>query len=670
MTAPFAVGGVGPAAPNPAFEALGASPAAGASSNSAVDPSLLPFSGVLARLVSLQATSDTGPARAPGSMVQDALASLEAAISDAASAGDAGTAAIRALIEQVTRQGGATAATKGVAELPVTSGMHLPAVDAATQALGAAAVIALPAAPLMAPAAATQTRDASSTPSSEDDGKAARTGGDADGATLANARSDALDAHAPVIDPSAVVRDASALDPAFRARLDRVIERMQDEFGHKVTIVETVRSQARQDTLFEQGRTAPGQVVTWTRTSRHADGMAVDLMIDGSYDNPVAFQRLQRIANEEGLHTLGSRDPGHLEMRIPQSGGFTARMASGRQNPLSLPASAATATPISTAATASAAHDAIARITRVAQVAQVAVTAGVARVAQVARVAVAGAASAPPAMTAQATSTTTNNAASAAQAGRAADATTAPTPNASATGDRPGAARTAGAELPTLAVKGGDATTKSSTRERSTDNEGKEARRAMGASSTASEPQPVAFVPSARGASAVAPTGTVAGPDQAARVGQIDALQEQAASRPVSSMVLNLDDGNGGTDRIRVDVRGVGVSSTIDVRDQQAASEMATRTGELARALESHGLESDGVRIRAVSQGTGTDALRQATVGDAGTTRSLAGALGAEASHPSRRDRDEARDSRANWAQQQQDSHRERSRREREEQQP
>ncbi|MFN5582664.1 MAG: hypothetical protein ACK5BA_09175, partial [Gemmatimonas sp.] len=71
--------------------------------------------------------------------------------------------------------------------------------------------------------------------------------------------------------------------------------------------METTRSQERQDWLFEQGRTRGGPVVTWTRDSAHTRGAAVDVMIDSTWDNPAGYARLQRIAREEGLRTLGMR---------------------------------------------------------------------------------------------------------------------------------------------------------------------------------------------------------------------------------------------------------------------------------------------------------------------------------------------------------------------------
>jgi peptidoglycan L-alanyl-D-glutamate endopeptidase CwlK len=41
----------------------------------------------------------------------------------------------------------------------------------------------------------------------------------------------------------------------------------------------TFRSQDEQNSLFEQGRTKPGQIVTWARKSRHTDREAFDIAI-------------------------------------------------------------------------------------------------------------------------------------------------------------------------------------------------------------------------------------------------------------------------------------------------------------------------------------------------------------------------------------------------------
>ncbi|MEO7965493.1 MAG: M15 family metallopeptidase, partial [Gemmatimonadaceae bacterium] len=114
--------------------------------------------------------------------------------------------------------------------------------------------------------------------------------------------------------PAVVRRSTDALVPDLRLRLDRVIDRMKSEFGYSVEVVETVRSQARQDELFAQGRSAPGEVVTWTRNSKHTAGRAVDVVIDGSYENAAAYRDLAQVAREEGLRSLWPRDGGHLEI--------------------------------------------------------------------------------------------------------------------------------------------------------------------------------------------------------------------------------------------------------------------------------------------------------------------------------------------------------------------
>ncbi len=62
----------------------------------------------------------------------------------------------------------------------------------------------------------------------------------------------------------------------------RVMEEAIKETTIDFGIVQGVRTQAEQDALYEQGRTKPGPIVTWTRKSKHikqADGYghAVDI---------------------------------------------------------------------------------------------------------------------------------------------------------------------------------------------------------------------------------------------------------------------------------------------------------------------------------------------------------------------------------------------------------
>ncbi|MEM7414296.1 MAG: M15 family metallopeptidase [Gemmatimonadota bacterium] len=113
------------------------------------------------------------------------------------------------------------------------------------------------------------------------------------------------------------------LSPDFVDRLERVAERMWDEYGMRVEIVEGFRSQTRQNDLFAQGRTAPGPVVTWTTNSLHTAGAAADLFVNGA---PITIDQagvLARVAEEEGLRTLYPFDSGHIQLDRP---GYQADM--------------------------------------------------------------------------------------------------------------------------------------------------------------------------------------------------------------------------------------------------------------------------------------------------------------------------------------------------------
>jgi peptidoglycan L-alanyl-D-glutamate endopeptidase CwlK len=64
--------------------------------------------------------------------------------------------------------------------------------------------------------------------------------------------------------------------------LVRVVVRAADLFPFDLLVAEGVRTSQRQKTLYAQGRTAPGKVVTWTMKSKHLKqddgfGHAVDL---------------------------------------------------------------------------------------------------------------------------------------------------------------------------------------------------------------------------------------------------------------------------------------------------------------------------------------------------------------------------------------------------------
>ena len=47
---------------------------------------------------------------------------------------------------------------------------------------------------------------------------------------------------------------------------------------HDILVIEGLRTKERQADLYAQGRTKPGKIVTWTLTSKHIDGKAVDVV--------------------------------------------------------------------------------------------------------------------------------------------------------------------------------------------------------------------------------------------------------------------------------------------------------------------------------------------------------------------------------------------------------
>lgn len=66
--------------------------------------------------------------------------------------------------------------------------------------------------------------------------------------------------------------------------------------GLKFKIIEAFRTQERQNSLYEQGRTKPGPVVSWTLKSYHTLRLAVDVM-------PIncTYEQLEVIAAKYGI---------------------------------------------------------------------------------------------------------------------------------------------------------------------------------------------------------------------------------------------------------------------------------------------------------------------------------------------------------------------------------
>jgi uncharacterized protein YcbK (DUF882 family) len=367
-----------------------------------------------------------------------------------------------------------------------------------------------------------------------------------------------------------IVRSLSALDPQLQAKLQRVAARVRNETGHTVTVSETYRSQARQNALFAQGRQTPGAVVTWTQNSKHTQGRAVDVTLDGGAAGPDAYRALQRIANEEGLQTLGARDPGHLELR----GSGAGTRVGGAPN-----------IPFEPADASGRGQAPITQLAPVARVADVDRPARVARVAQVAEV------------------TKPGNVLLGAMNGRSASS------SGRGSRDSNGDARSnAYAEMgPTLSVR---------------------------------LPQEAARID--------APTAA-APSDALARAERIMSVMDSAPVRPLSHITMNVDGGNGTTDRVHVSLRGSALDTTIDTGDSRVASMLRARGDELSRALSRDGIELRELRVRAATE-TGT-------VTAAANAQSAQTA--ADSSTQSRFDRTEA------WQRQQDQQERQRSQQDR-----
>lgn len=407
---------------------------------------------------------------------------------------------------------------------------------------------------------------------------------------------------ASAADPTTPIKDLDAVAPELRTRVQRVIDRMKGEYGHDVSIVETARSQERQEHLFEQGRTRPGAVVTWTRDSAHTRGDAVDVIVDGSWENAQGFARLQRLAKEEGLRTLGIKDPGHLELANHGERALANAAPQARDE-----VTAAFQRQASSAPSAAPAG-----------VAQVANVAGVAQVARVAD------ANAVPAARGAPSALSDGAAAYVAQANANTGGNSEPKGNAFGRGtrDENGHPMNDGRKL-------GHAKPDSAN---DTSGFGAMHGHAQGFTQTT-------------GAERAAAVGQAAGSEQAQRVSEIQAMRADAPAGPLSRMTINVENGNGTQDRITVDLRGNTVDTVIST-DAVSAERMKLRTGELQESLGRHGLDAESIRISGAAKTEPTDSSR--TIGSEREALRTNGATpttqGDGAQSQSQRDRTSGRD--------------------------
>lgn len=114
-------------------------------------------------------------------------------------------------------------------------------------------------------------------------------------------------------------RDIQELSPLAQIACNLFLEECK-KVGLNVCITETYRPQARQNWLYEQGRTRAGNVVTWTKNSRHTGRMAWDICqnVRGrEYSDNTFFSKCGEVAKRLGITWGGSwstPDKPHFEI--------------------------------------------------------------------------------------------------------------------------------------------------------------------------------------------------------------------------------------------------------------------------------------------------------------------------------------------------------------------
>lgn len=116
-----------------------------------------------------------------------------------------------------------------------------------------------------------------------------------------------------------IIRDINELTPLAQTACRLFMAKCR-EAGLDIFITETYRPQIRQNELWEQGRTKPGKIVTWTMHSRHTSRRAWDIACNGCilYDIDT-LNKAGAIAKSLGITWGGDwKDPDkpHFEIGI------------------------------------------------------------------------------------------------------------------------------------------------------------------------------------------------------------------------------------------------------------------------------------------------------------------------------------------------------------------
>ncbi|QPQ30966.1 M15 family metallopeptidase [Lysinibacillus sp. JNUCC 51] len=116
-------------------------------------------------------------------------------------------------------------------------------------------------------------------------------------------------------------RDINELLPPARLAVQLLFQECYKAGIRNIFITETYRSQGRQKYLYAQGRTRPGQIVTWTLDSNHKSRLAWDIAVgppQSLYD-VATLSRVGAIACKLGITWGGdwvvSIDRPHFEVK-------------------------------------------------------------------------------------------------------------------------------------------------------------------------------------------------------------------------------------------------------------------------------------------------------------------------------------------------------------------
>jgi peptidoglycan LD-endopeptidase CwlK len=117
-------------------------------------------------------------------------------------------------------------------------------------------------------------------------------------------------------------RDPKLLTPEMYEKY-LAFDSAMDTAGIDYILTCTRRTQAEQDALYAQGRTKPGRIVTWTRKSKHIEGVAFDIAImkNGKISwAPGDYLEAGEIGMQVGLSWGGAwarnKDYPHFELKV------------------------------------------------------------------------------------------------------------------------------------------------------------------------------------------------------------------------------------------------------------------------------------------------------------------------------------------------------------------